>query len=253
MDKTLGLITFGKPFYESGGGFVVYCCGNENSRKWLKSTLEKLKIDGQCFRAWGPSEMPPTTSLSTWLADSYSEIDYDNESLKQSIIHFNPAAPDDLEIVTIKDIPDKKGRLVVFEAGPDFLTFVETAGWSLAYFLGDLEVRKVSETPAGRPKKRLHRDLPLAPRGGVASSADPRVDVPGGWRMAESGSRKRKGDLGKPKKKPDTTKKQRKTEKKSRHSKKRKEKDPGSDSSSSDTENDSDTGSATTDSDSDFD
>jgi hypothetical protein len=257
LDKSLGLITFGKPFYESSGGFVVYSCGNKNSRDWLKITLAKLKIDGQSFRAWGPTEMPPTTSLSTWLADSYAEINFDNDSLKQSILHFNPEAPDDLEIVTIKAIPNKKGRLVDFEAGQDFMVFVESSGWTLSYFLGNLEIRKVSEAPTNRAKKKTHQE-PAPTTRGSKSSADPQVDVPGGWRKAKSGSgsRKRKGDETKKasppsKKKTETDRKKHhkaKNKKKATAGKKRRISDSDRRSSSDEDETDTSSGTSETDS-----
>jgi hypothetical protein len=87
--------------------------------------------------------------------------------------------------------------LVVMEAGPDFLTFMTEAGWTLAYFLGNLEVRLATETTSGRPKKKpratqrpTKTDLGGATASGRHDSQHPEVDVPGGWRKVQGHKRK---------------------------------------------------------------
>jgi hypothetical protein len=154
-DKTLGRVSCGRPFYENNGGFVVYPCSDDNSLNWLKNNVKTVDISGQKFRAWGPTEEPETASFTTWLADAYSEIEVTPDILKESFLHNNPAAPPDFVITGIKDKSDKKGRLVVVEAGPDFTTYLQSKNHRLEYFIGDLEFRAAVETaPNPRPRRK---------------------------------------------------------------------------------------------------
>jgi hypothetical protein len=202
-DKSLGRVSCGRPFYENNGGFVVYPCSNDHSLQWIKTNILTIDISGQKFRAWGPSEEPETTSLTTWLADAYSEIEVDPDNLKESFSHYNPAAPDDFSVTKIKDFPERKGRLVAVEAGPDFSAYMQAVNYKLDYIFGNLEFRLAVEPavnprpkkkPQGNPKDpKAHpdgkRDRPPErhePEGHRRTDKDP-----GDWHLAQSRKRKR--------------------------------------------------------------
>jgi hypothetical protein len=156
-DNSLGRVSCGRPFYENQGGFVVYPCSDEHSLKWIKANIRQIDIDGQKFRAWGPTEEPETTSYTTWLADAYTDCAFTLDNLKKSITHNNPTAPTDFAVTNIKNFPEKNGRMVLVEAGPDFTLYLQNKSFTLDYFLGNLEFRPALEA---RPNPRPRNTLP---------------------------------------------------------------------------------------------
>jgi hypothetical protein len=187
--------------------------GSETPSRLSNKTLN---LDGQIFRAWGPSEEPETISYTTWLADAYAEVDITPDIMKESFLHNNPEAPDDFAVTKIRDFPEKRGRLVLVEAGPDFAAYLQTKNLVLDYFMGDLEFRLAVE-PAVNPrlkKKTPDNTKPPLPthsrhepgrdRGRPDDRRKPdgghRADDPDGWLVAQSRKRKRgSSDKNKPK------------------------------------------------------